>query len=120
VNTWSELPVFYRGILTENCVFFLVSNCRYGGERYEKRDMQLRVREQFRALEKIDNGRIPWKVIDAAQSVEEVEADIWNVVCEVMENISNQEKPVGKMWQDGFYDLTSIEPSTDDKENKIQ
>ena len=48
--------------------------CRYGGERYEKRDLQMRVRKRFAELQSIDekHGRVPWHVVDASQSIEEV------------------------------------------------
>jgi hypothetical protein len=38
---------------------------RYGGERYEKRDLQIRVRQRFSELQSLDEkaGRVPWHVI---------------------------------------------------------
>jgi len=84
---------------------------RYGGERYEKRDMQIRVREKFGQLQKMDEGRIPWKMVNAAQSIEQVEADIWSIVSETVEHVKG--KPLLKMWQDGEYDM-----SKDDQEKE--
>ena len=75
--------------------------------------MQMRVREKFRELQKMDEGRIPWKVVNAAQSIEEVEAEIWGIVTETMESIKQGDKPVSQMWQDGYCDLSR----PDDKEN---
>jgi hypothetical protein len=76
---------------------------RYGGERYEKRDMQIRVRERFGALQKMDEGRVPWKFVNAAQTVEQVESDIWDIVRETMDTCVD--KPVRKMWSEGNYEL---------------
>lgn len=38
---------------------------RYGGERYEKRDLQIRVRQRFAELQSLDEkaGRVPWHVV---------------------------------------------------------
>ena len=38
---------------------------RYGGERYEKRDLQIRVRQRFSELQSLDEkaGRVPWHVV---------------------------------------------------------
>lgn len=78
---------------------------RYGGERYEKRDMQLRVRQQFDALQKLDSGRVPWHIVDAAQSVEQVHKELLRIVQETTEKVNNG-RPLGKMWQDGFVSLS--------------
>jgi hypothetical protein len=82
--------------------------------------LQLRVRERFDQLEKLDmaEGRVPWHVISAAQSIEEVQADIWKVVEKTMEQVKNG-KQLGKMWEEGEYQLTSTtdEDSESGKEN---
>lgn len=61
--------------------------------------MQVRVRERFDELQNMDqrDGRIPWKIIDAAQSVEDVEKDIEDVVQETVELVENG-KPLEKLW----------------------
>ena len=85
----------------QNRLFNSLTFCsdRYGGERYEKRDLQLRVRQRFSELQNEDEGRIPWHVIDAAQSVEAVTNDIVNIVNKVMEGVA-QGKPLQKLWSD--------------------
>jgi dTMP kinase len=81
----------------------------YGGERYEKKEMQIRVRHRFGDLEAIDkaSGRVAWKFIDAAQSVEQVENDIWKAVEETIQAVKGS-KALGKMWQDGEYEFKSV------------
>ena len=67
----------------------------------------MRVREQFRKLERLDKaeGRVPWHVLSAAKSIEEVQADIWSVVEKTLEQVSNG-KELGKMWEEGEYQPT--------------
>lgn len=66
--------------------------------------MQVRVRRRFAELEKLDQGRVPWARIDAAQSVEQVHEDIWRVVQATLEDVAKG-KPLARMWQDGAFDL---------------
>lgn len=125
----------------------------YGGERYEKRDMQERVRERFMELyqldmeaaqkqqqqqgddeKRIDNNNnnnqdgnnmivIPsWTFVDAAQSVEQVEHDVWKAVQETIHKVREQNKPVGKMFASGTLQLPTTSTTTvvnddDDDEN---
>ena len=98
--------------------FFFVFKNSYGGERYENRDLQVRVRERFGDLQALDAGRVPWTVVDAAQSIEKVQADIWTIVQETMESVVATGKPLRSMWQEEPYDLelTSADDD-DDKEN---
>lgn len=77
----------------------------YGGERYEKRDLQLRVRQRFNELQEADDGKIPWHMIDAAQSMEAVTEDIVKAVNKVLEDVS-QGKPLQKLWSDGVIELS--------------
>ena len=83
------------------------THTRYGGERYEKRDLQIRVRQRFAELQAMDEkqGRVPWHIIDASKTVEEVTADIVGVVNATLKRV-NEGAPVNKMWDDsGTYDL---------------
>jgi thymidylate kinase len=61
--------------------------------------MQIRVRERFGTLQQTDEqqGTVPWKIVDAAQTMEQVEKDIWNVVSEQVEQV--KDKPVSKLWE---------------------
>lgn len=85
------------------------SNLSYGGERYEKRDLQLRVRKRFAELQSIDekDGRVPWHVVDASQSIEEVTTELVKIVEETVEKVKDG-KPLRKMWEDGVYDLPQV------------
>lgn len=82
----------------------------YGGERYEKRLLQQRVRKKFEELQAIDDAgkRIPWHIVNAAQSVEEVQSDINKIVEATIQTV-NDGAPLYKMFQEGEYQLP--EPS---------
>jgi thymidylate kinase len=60
--------------------------------------MQIRVRERFQDLQRVDEGRVPWKIVNAAQTIEQVEADIWGIVSETIDSCGDQ--PIRTMWQD--------------------
>ncbi|KAI9359851.1 thymidylate kinase-like protein [Pilaira anomala] len=70
------------GLLSPDIVLFLDLDIEeaekrggFGEERYEKRDLQMKVRDEFMKL-KDDT----WKFIDASQSKENVEKDIWKTI----------------------------------------
>ena len=105
-------------------MIFLVSHLwigtflhRYGEERYETREMQLRVRERFSELQKMDEQASStgpsWHIIDAAQSFEEVQAEIWQVVEKTLGEIGD--KPLQKLWEDGYYEPTADVAPTEDE-----
>jgi dTMP kinase len=77
----------------------------YGGERYEKRDMQIRVRQRFDELQAMDRNSVPWTVINAAQSINDVQADIWTTVQATLAEVAKG-KELKKMWDSGSYDLS--------------
>mmetsp|Transcript_12009 Transcript_12009/g.13774 ORF Transcript_12009/g.13774 Transcript_12009/m.13774 type:complete len:81 (-) Transcript_12009:109-351(-) len=68
----------------------------YGNERYEKQDMQRRVRQKFEELKIADEGRIPWHIIDAAKSVEDVTSDITVILDKIVEEVAD--KPLEELW----------------------
>ena len=68
----------------------------FGEERYEKIDFQNSVREKYHALRSADADSLPWYTIDAAQSLDEVETQVREIVLRVVE--SSKDKPVGKLW----------------------
>mmetsp|Transcript_758 Transcript_758/g.1172 ORF Transcript_758/g.1172 Transcript_758/m.1172 type:complete len:235 (+) Transcript_758:106-810(+) len=78
----------------------------YGGERYEKRDMQIRVRERFGELQQMDekDGRVPWHIVNAAQSIEEVQKDINKIVEDTVKSVA-QGKPLFNMWKEGEHQV---------------
>jgi len=88
---------------------------RYGGERYEKRDLQIRVRQRFRELQTIDEkqGRVAWHIVDASQSIEEVKDNIADIVTATIERVQKEISPLGRMWGEGDYELPEI-TETDD------
>jgi len=66
----------------------------YGEERYEKLEMQARVREVFgRIGGEMDAEK--WVMIDAGRTREEVEQDIWERVSPLVEGM---DEPVGGLW----------------------
>lgn len=64
--------------------------------------MQTRVRQQFDKLQKQDEttGQVPWFVIDAAQTIDEVQNDINTVVEKTMKEVNDGGKPIQVMWED--------------------
>ncbi len=48
----------------------------YGNERYEKEEMQRRVREQYKRIE--SENIVQWATIDAGREREQVAVDIWD------------------------------------------
>ena len=126
-------------------VLFYVGS--YGGERYEKRDMQERVRERFMELYQLDvdeaekqqqqqKGSVgdadvdpgsatlvpSWTFVDAGQSVEQVQDDVWKAVQEAMHKVRERNKPVGKMFAPGTLQLpciTAVVNDTDQNDTKI-
>jgi hypothetical protein len=94
---------------------------RFGNERYEKREMQLRVRERFRQLEAMDqlessrNGAqaIPWYIVNAAQSIHDVQKDINEIVERTIDSVHKEEKPLGLLWK------TASQDRQENKENQV-
>jgi thymidylate kinase len=58
--------------------------------------MQIRVREVFRCLETEDTNGIPWTIIDASKTIEEVHNDIWEVASATVE--ASQAKAIGTLF----------------------
>ena len=68
----------------------------YGEERYEKLEMQARVREVFERIGK-EMGPEKWVTIDAGRTREEVGKDIWEKVSPLARGV---DEPVGRLWSD--------------------
>lgn len=103
------------GLPAPDCVIFLdlsqeESEKRggYGGERYEKRDLQIRVRQRFSQLQAMDKqyNRVPWYIVDASKTVEQVQMDINGIASATMARVANG-APLYKMFEDGEYVLPS-------------
>ena len=67
----------------------------YGEERYEKQEVQTRVRQVFERIGK-EMGGDRWVVIDAGQDRDKVANDIWDSVTPVL---GSTDKPVTSLWQ---------------------
>ncbi|PPR03919.1 hypothetical protein CVT24_008104 [Panaeolus cyanescens] len=76
----------------------------YGEERYEKEEMQRRVRTNFEGIRKemmeleskSQDHTLVWEVIDAGRSLEEVEQDIWSHI----EPLYRSQCPsLGRLWK---------------------
>lgn len=91
----------------------------YGGERYEKRDLQIRVRKRFAELQALDEkqGRVPWHVVDASQSIEAVTKELVTIVNETVTRIGKETSPLRRMWEEGEYELPQIQESDEKKES---
>ena len=75
--------------------------------------MQLRVREKFRELQAIDEKQqrqcsdgsqqqqpqVPWYVINAAQSIEDVQKEINTIVNRTIQEVQSTNKPLGLLWK---------------------
>ncbi|KAK0117868.1 Thymidylate kinase [Cadophora gregata] len=71
----------------------------YGEEKYEKREMQLRVRELFKSLLDADGDEREMRVVDAGVTVDVVGERVWGEVEKVVKSVSEGgfEKDVGKV-----------------------
>jgi len=90
------------------CDYFIIRSriwvlmYRYGGERYEKREMQTRVRQRFSELQRQDEQpqsqglgksyQVPWHIVNAARSIEEVQEEINQIVLSALDRIANSEQ----------------------------
>ena len=86
------------------------STTRYGGERYEKREMQTRVRQRFTELQRQDEQepdkqrQVPWHLVNAARSIEQVQEEINEIVLATLDQLEQQnqaEEPptLKRMWE---------------------
>lgn len=82
----------------------------YGGERYEKRDLQIRVRQRFAELQSIDekHRRVAWHVVDASQSIEEVKEHIIRIATATIERVQSEKAPLSRMWGEGEFEMPEI------------
>jgi len=76
--------------------------------------MQLKVRKNFMELRKLDEDKVQWSVVDAAQTMDQVEEDIWKITQGMLERV-NKNPMLKKMWQDGEYNLQKT--AEENKEN---
>ena len=77
-------------------------------------DFQTRVRARFAELQRLDSKEAtPWHVVNAAQTMDEVEGDVWKIVHSVLEAaVDKEQRPLGKLWE-------NHETVEDDGEGKL-
>ena len=87
---WCRAPEI--GLPQPDIVLFLdvpqevaASRGGYGEERYEKREIQDRVRSMFASIRSEEMAWVNWKVVDAARAVDEVAQEVWEIVRRVVE-----------------------------------
>ncbi|KAK4255801.1 hypothetical protein QN277_008750 [Acacia crassicarpa] len=94
---WCKAPEV--GLFAPDAVIFLdispekaAERGGYGGERYEKLEFQRKVAESYKALHDAS-----WKIVDACQSMEDVEKQLQDIVLDsVME--CQKGKPLSHLW----------------------
>jgi len=67
--------------------------------------MQVKVRRIFDNLRFEDEGRIPWHVVDASGSVEDVQEKLRPIVLDTLNRVKIENLPLMKLWDEGIYDL---------------
>jgi hypothetical protein len=65
--------------------------------------MQVRVKQRFTELRQGDEV-VPWHVVNAAQSIEQVQADVLAIVEDTVKQVQDG-KPLSKLWMEGDYPL---------------
>ena len=80
--------------------------------------MQIRVRQRFAELQSIDEklGRVPWHVVDASQSIEEVTNKLTGIVSETIDKVQSG-VPLRRMFGEGEYDMTTLSKTDEKKES---
>lgn len=93
---WCKKPEI--GLPAPDCVIFLDIDVEatkgrggFGQERYEKTDMQKKVRKHFKSLETSS-----WHVLDATKTIEELSKEIASVANKSIESVAG--KPIQRLW----------------------
>lgn len=66
----------------------------YGGERYEKEELQKRVRDVFTTLRNEKDG-LSWKTVDAGRERDVVEEELWQAIRPLIDGV---QQPIGSLW----------------------
>ena len=76
------------------------------------------MRQRFAELQSIDEkqGRVPWHVVDASQSIEEVKEKLVSIVADTLERVQRESAPLPRMWGEGEYELPSPKAMTEESE----
>ena len=109
---------FIYTLILSQYVLYNHTKTRYGGERYEKRELQLRVRKRFQQLQQLDEQwkRVPWHIVDASQNIDQVQEDINKIVDHTLKQVS-QGKPLERMFEEGVYLLNPVDSCPKDEIN---
>ena len=75
----------------------------YGDERYETTEIQRSVRTMFDKLKDDDANAMPWTVVNADGTMEEVAAEIQKAVNKTLERVRAENPPIAKLWTDGEF-----------------
>ena len=70
---------------------------QFGEQRYEKEAFQRTVRQRFQELMETEGSSVPWVVVDAARTIEEVETDVHVHVKNVLEKVAAGAS-LGTLW----------------------
>jgi len=77
----------------------------YGAERYEKKDLQIRVRQRFKELTEMDKDtNTAWHVVDASKNMDQVETQIFSIVQSVLDKVAKG-KPLNQLWSEEEFPL---------------
>jgi len=94
--TWCRNPDV--GLPRPDAVIFLslssdaaASRGGYGEERYEKEEVQKRVREVFKKLQEDPRDAEDWSIIDASGDIEQVSERIWSILGPVIGSPKSKE-----------------------------
>ena len=70
---------------------------QFGEERYEKEEFQRTVRQRFQQLMEAEGSNVPWVVVDAARTIEQVEKDVQAQANIVLDKVHGG-APLGTLW----------------------
>ena len=77
------------------------------------------MRKRFGELQSIDekHGRVPWHVVDASQSIEEVKEKLVSIVSDTVQRVQSESAPapLRRMWGEGEYELPAPKVMTEEK-----
>lgn len=117
ISTYSYCSPKHCFVITSSLIDIARS---YGGERYEKRDLQIRVRKRFAELQALDEkqGRVLWHVVDASQSIEDVTKELIAIVNETVDKVNKESSPLKRMWEEGEYELPNLKDADVDEKKE--
>lgn len=94
-----------KGLPAPDCIIYLdipveeaAARGQFGEERYEKVEFQKSVRESFMRLHAADitTASIPWHILDARKSIDELHAEIMTIAHSTI--TAAEKREIGKLW----------------------